>query len=109
MSSYINGYKPLFTDRGFILFCVLEIKNHLVSECLIPNWFPFCCPVNLVFTSDHGMSTTAPGTLSRTEMDDYLPPNGEGIENIADKGTFINIKVTEGRLDEVSSISGAIV
>ena len=47
------------------------------------------------------MSSTAPGTVLRTELDDYLPPNAEGVESIADGGAFINIKVTEGSLDKV--------
>lgn len=56
--------------------------------------------VNIVIVSDHGMTTTSPGTVTRVELDDYLP-EGDLVENIADKGAFINIKVKPGNLDEV--------
>lgn len=56
--------------------------------------------VNIVIVSDHGMVTTAPGTVTRVEIDDYLP-KGDLVENIADMGAYINIKVKPGNLDEV--------
>jgi len=57
--------------------------------------------VNIVIVSDHGMASTDPKVINRIEIDDFLPANGEGIENIADKGTYINIKVKEGSLNQV--------
>ncbi|KAF2364037.1 Type I phosphodiesterase/nucleotide pyrophosphatase/phosphate transferase [Trinorchestia longiramus] len=56
--------------------------------------------VNIVIVSDHGMTNTAPETITRVELDDYLSQNAS-IERIADKGTFINIKVLDDSVDEV--------
>ncbi|KAL7643381.1 UNVERIFIED_CONTAM: hypothetical protein RMT77_006673 [Armadillidium vulgare] len=55
--------------------------------------------VNIIVVSDHGMTTTRIGSVSRVELDDYLLT--EYVENIADAGAFSNIKVKEGYVDEV--------
>ncbi|KAB7502615.1 Ectonucleotide pyrophosphatase/phosphodiesterase family member 6 [Armadillidium nasatum] len=54
---------------------------------------------NIIVVSDHGMTTTRIGSVSRVELDDYLLT--EYVENIADAGAFSNIKVKEGYVDEV--------
>ncbi|KAB7504241.1 Ectonucleotide pyrophosphatase/phosphodiesterase family member 6 [Armadillidium nasatum] len=54
--------------------------------------------VNIIVVSDHGMTTTRIGSVSRVELDDYLLT--EYVENIADAGAFSNIKVKEGYVDE---------
>lgn len=56
--------------------------------------------VNIVIVSDHGMSTTIPGTVTRLELDDYLPPDAV-IESIADKGAYINFKVAPESISAV--------
>lgn len=57
--------------------------------------------VNIVIVSDHGMTNTAPETTERHEIDDYL--DTALVEHLADKGAFMNIKVTPGNVDAVYS------
>lgn len=64
--------------------------------------------VNIVIVSDHGMTYTAPGAIERHEIDDYL--NASTVENIADKGALMNIKIPPQNIDlvykRVSQIPG---
>ncbi|XP_053652061.2 glycerophosphocholine cholinephosphodiesterase ENPP6 [Cherax quadricarinatus] len=64
--------------------------------------------VNIVIVSDHGMAYTAPGAIQRHELDDYLDPSL--VDNIADKGAFVNIKVPAEHIpqvyEQVSKIPG---
>lgn len=55
--------------------------------------------VNIVIVSDHGMTDTAPGNIRRHEIDDYLDP--KLVENIADKGALMNIKIPQENVDKV--------
>lgn len=61
----------------------------------------FSLAVNIVIVSDHGMTYTAPGAIVRHEIDDFL--NTSLVENIADKGAFMNIKVPPENVEEVSN------
>ncbi|XP_068244371.1 glycerophosphocholine cholinephosphodiesterase ENPP6-like [Palaemon carinicauda] len=54
---------------------------------------------NIVIVSDHGMTYTAPGAIERHEIDQYLDINL--VENIADKGALMNIKVPPENVDKV--------
>ncbi|XP_076040855.1 glycerophosphocholine cholinephosphodiesterase ENPP6-like [Oratosquilla oratoria] len=54
---------------------------------------------NIVIVSDHGMTNTAHGDVIRYEIDDHLDSNL--VENMADKGAFMNIKVPEQNIDTV--------
>ncbi|XP_071537942.1 glycerophosphocholine cholinephosphodiesterase ENPP6-like [Panulirus ornatus] len=64
--------------------------------------------VNIVIVSDHGMTYTAPGAIVRHEIDDFL--DTDLVENIADKGAFMNIKIpsenVEKVFEQVSEIPG---
>lgn len=55
--------------------------------------------VNIVIVSDHGMTDTAPGNIRRHEIDDYLDANL--VENIADKGALMNIKLPQQNVEKV--------
>ncbi|XP_066968320.1 glycerophosphocholine cholinephosphodiesterase ENPP6-like [Macrobrachium rosenbergii] len=54
---------------------------------------------NIVIVSDHGMTYTAPGAIERHEIDQYL--DTDLVENIADKGAIMNIKVPAKNVDKV--------
>ncbi|XP_076030187.1 glycerophosphocholine cholinephosphodiesterase ENPP6-like [Oratosquilla oratoria] len=54
---------------------------------------------NIVIVSDHGMTNTAPGHVTRLEIDDYLDTNL--VANIADRGAFMNIKVPSENVEKV--------
>ncbi|KAK7063292.1 Ectonucleotide pyrophosphatase/phosphodiesterase member 6 [Halocaridina rubra] len=62
--------------------------------------------VNIVIVSDHGMANTAPGTIARHEIDDYL--DTDLVENIADKGAIMNIKAPPENIPKVYEQLSAI-
>lgn len=55
--------------------------------------------VNIVIVSDHGMTSTAYEDINIIELDDYLDTSL--VENIADAGAFMNIKVPQQNVDKV--------
>ncbi|CAL4125293.1 unnamed protein product, partial [Meganyctiphanes norvegica] len=55
--------------------------------------------VNIIIVSDHGMTDTGRESVERIEIDDYLDTNL--VENIADKGAFMNIKVKPENVEQV--------
>lgn len=57
--------------------------------------------MNIVIVSDHGMTNTGQGSTLFHEIDSYV--NVSLIENMADKGAFMNIKVLPGNVDAVSN------
>ncbi|KAK4321652.1 hypothetical protein Pmani_007546 [Petrolisthes manimaculis] len=55
--------------------------------------------VNIVIVSDHGMTSTASDDVNMIELDDYL--DSSLVENIADAGAFMNIKVPQENVNKV--------
>ncbi|XP_066968262.1 glycerophosphocholine cholinephosphodiesterase ENPP6-like [Macrobrachium rosenbergii] len=55
--------------------------------------------VNVVVVSDHGMADTSEEAVKRHDIDTYLDP--AHVENIAEFGSFMNIKATEGNAEKV--------
>jgi len=55
--------------------------------------------VNIIIVSDHGMTDTGRESVERIEIDDFLDTNL--VENIADKGAFMNIKVKPENVEQV--------
>ena len=60
----------------------------------------FISTVNIIIVSDHGMTDTGAESVERIEIDDYLDTNL--VENIADKGAFMNIKVKPENVEQVT-------
>ncbi|XP_076030094.1 glycerophosphocholine cholinephosphodiesterase ENPP6-like [Oratosquilla oratoria] len=54
--------------------------------------------VNIVIVSDHGMTTTDPKNTIQLEIDNFLDTNL--VENLADYGAFMNIKVHPGNVEK---------
>ncbi|CAL4159919.1 unnamed protein product, partial [Meganyctiphanes norvegica] len=57
--------------------------------------------VNIIMVSDHGLTDTGFNTVQRVELDEYLDSNL--VDNIADKGAFVNIKVPTENVELVGA------
>lgn len=113
--------KAVVTEIGFLFLATNEGMNPLLSqsererEVLLSRWLGtgwgksqtsppslFLSQINVVITSDHGMSTLE--NLKIINMDDYLPHPAGNIQVACGRGGYMNILPIPGREDRVRKI-----
>ena len=79
--------------EALLIITIIKFHN------LLNNYLLVLPTVNIVLVSDHGMAPTTPNVTTRYELDEYI--NLKLVENIADKGAFLVIKVKDNNTQEV--------